>query len=151
MTLDYDPTALLDELSDWTTFIQNLVAEETITSNIENKSYKDGGTPFMTDLDLIDTNNDGFAVIDIDVGDTDFLVNNSDWILKTNEDTIAIFRIVGDHNSNFTFTNSTIMMGPGCLDDQGAPTQALTCDSERSQSWAPSSFPITARAIRYST
>ena len=118
------------ELDAWAEFINGLEAEYVITNNIENESYKDDGTPRVTDLDVIDSNNDGFAVIDIDVGDNDFLVNNSDWILSTLDDTIAIFRIVGDHDSNFLFTNSTIMMGPGCLGEDGEPTQETTCNDD---------------------
>ena len=127
----FDPTALLAELSDWHTFINGLAAETTITADISNENYVTG-TPFTTDLDAIDAagNADGFAVIEIDVGDTDFMVENSDWILQTLNDVTAIFRITSEHDSNFLFTNSTIMMGPGCLDASGNPTMALTCDDD---------------------
>lgn len=38
-----DSTALLGEIADWKAFIDSLSAELTITENIENESYKDGG------------------------------------------------------------------------------------------------------------
>jgi hypothetical protein len=123
----FDPTALLAEMSDWQSFINSLAVEDTIDSNIENINYKDSGAPSVTDLDVIDTKVDGFALIEIDVGDNDWLVNNTDWILKTLDGVIAIFRIKAGNDTNILFANSSIMMGPGCLDSSGDPTTALTC------------------------
>jgi hypothetical protein len=125
----FDPAALLQELDEWSTFINSLDTEFTITSNIVDQSYKDGGTPYVTNLDDIDADGDGFAVIEIDV-EGDFKVSNSDWILYTLNDVTAIFRIAGENDSNYLFDNSSIMMGPGCLDGEGNPTTALTCEDE---------------------
>ena len=88
----FDPTTLSSELSDWQTFIDSLEADITFTGDIENESYKDGGTPFVTDLDAIDANNghtDGFAVIDITPDDGTFLLNNSDWILTSQTNSLS--------------------------------------------------------------
>lgn len=126
----FDPTGILSELDDWQTFIDHLDKEFTIDHNIEDESYKDGGTPFVTDLDAIDTNNDGFAVIEIDVSG-DFKVNNSDWILDSeNNEVTAIFKIKAGNNSNYLFSNSSIMLGDGCEDANGDPLQTNICDED---------------------
>jgi hypothetical protein len=164
VTLDQDPTALLAELADWAEFINSLEAEYVITNELlQNCNYAEDSTdpdkcsaPWVTDLDAIDSlsnnvvgsddglgnllgtgNNDGFAVIDIKV-DGDFEVTNSDWILSTLNDTIAIFRISSEtdenlnfiYTSNIKFSNSSIMMGPGCLDGDENPTTADTCNDD---------------------
>ncbi len=111
-------TALENELVAWEQFIVGLTADTTITANIENENSKDGSGPRVTNLNDIDSNgnSDGFAVIDIDVGDNDFLVNNSDWILQGDEDVFAIFRIQGD--SNFVLSNSSILLGDDGIGDE---------------------------------
>ncbi len=121
ITANTDFTALETEFVAWEAFILSLSVETTITSNIENENSKDGTGPFVTDLDALDTNNDGIAVIDIDVGGTDFLVNNSDWILQ-GTDTVAIFRILGD--SNFVLSDSAILCGDGYEDASGVITES---------------------------
>lgn len=124
----FDPSDVVTEINEWRNYIDNvLVSDVTWTmKSIEEQSYKSGTGPYVTDLDAIDTNNDGFAVIDIAGGSDDFLVNNTDWILKTLADedgntTKAVFRM--DRGTNFNFTNSSIMMG--CEeyeeDDKGIP------------------------------
>lgn len=139
----FDPSALITEMSDWRNFINGLDAETTITDDyIKDRSYKEyddtktfveneanGNTAFITDLDAIDTNGDGFAVIDLMPSDAKFLVQNSDWILSTLTGVTAIFRLQGD-GKVYDFTNSSIMMGPGCLelDAQGYAIADITCD-----------------------
>ncbi len=117
----FDSAPLLDELSNWKSFINDLTAEFTITENIENQNGKDGSGPFVTDLDLLDTDNDGLVVIDINIdnGNSDFLVNNSDWILQGSQDKQAIFRIQGE--SNFNLSQSSILLG-----DRGIGTDNST-------------------------
>ena len=107
---DFDSTSLLNELSTAKSTIQGLAAEFTIASNIENQNSKDGSGPFVLDLNTInDANSDGVIVIDIDRGDSDFELNNSDWIIQGTEDLFAIFRIRGE--SNFNISNSSILLG----------------------------------------
>ena len=115
---DFDPTDLLGELANAKSVIQSLTAESTITSNIENENDKDGSGPSIFDLVAADTNNDGIAVIDIiiDGGNSDFELNNSDWILQGTEDVFGIFRIRGE--SNFNISNSSILLGDGGIGDQ---------------------------------
>ena len=123
----FDPgeaSTIRNELDEWHDFIRNLDADQTITSNIEDESYKDGGTPFVFDLDADDINDDGFAVYDIDVGVGDkWLINNSDVIAKTEMDVVAIFRMT--NGSVFDMANSSIMLGPGCTDSNGNPLETL--------------------------
>ena len=109
----FDSAPLLTEIQGWKDYIQGLSVESTITSNIENENSIDGSGPFITDLDAADTNGDGLAVIDIliDNGNSDFELNNSDWILQGSENTLAIFRIRGE--SNFNISNGTILLGDG--------------------------------------
>lgn len=66
--------------------------------------------PLIIDLDLLDADNDGIVVIDVDRGDAAFSITNSDVILTTSEDTLAIFRAVNGLY-NYDFENSSIMMG----------------------------------------
>lgn len=114
----FDSSALLGELTDWKSFINNLSAEHTITDNIEQQNGKDGNGPLITDLDLLDVDNDGLVVIDINIdnGNSDFELNNSDWILQGSKNKQAIFRIQGE--SNFNLSNSSILLG-----DRGIGTQ----------------------------
>lgn len=116
---NFNSGPLLNELTDWRSFINSQVAESMITSNIENQNSKDGAGPLFFDLNAKDTNNDGLAIIDIkiDNGNSDFLVNNSDWILQGTEETLAIFRIQGE--SNFNLSNSSILLGDGGIGTDG--------------------------------
>ena len=130
--------AIIDELGFWHTYINSLDAEYTITN-------KDIQSDYFLDIDKIDSNtafadsngefcdvnkagcsagnNDGIAVIDIDVGDNDFLFQNADWILQTTGATTAIFRMI--NTKTVKFDNASVMMGCSdkdldhCLDDQG--------------------------------
>ena len=77
-----------------------------------NRNIKDANGVVVTDLDAIDANNDGFAVINIDAGSNEFILNNTDWILKSTRDTLAIFRLVGE-TKNYQFSNSSVMLGDG--------------------------------------
>jgi hypothetical protein len=109
----FDPAALEAEMVAWEAYIVGLAADFTLTSNIENQNSKDGSGPFVLNLNALDTagNSDGIAVIDIDVGNNDFLINNSDWILQGDDSVFAIFRLLG--NSNFLMSNSSILLGDG--------------------------------------
>ena len=133
----FDPTELLAELLQWKTFIQGLTAEATITSDIIGNSIDakpvhpicDNAIPgpCITDLDGIDNDpllgdNDGIAVIDINVGN-DFKFDTSDWILQGSEGVLAIFRVLG--NSNAFFGNSSILLGGGGIGG-GSPTKPIT-------------------------
>ena len=70
---------------------------------------------------MLDTDNNGLVVIDINIdnGNSDFLVNNSDWILQGSSDKQAIFRIQGE--SNFNLSQSSILLG-----DRGIGTDNST-------------------------
>lgn len=81
-----------------------------------NHNIKDGnGGPVITDLDAIDAagNNDGIAVINIDVDGNKFELNNTDWILKSTKGTKAVFRM--QDGTQFNFSNSSILLGDGQL------------------------------------
>jgi len=108
---DFDSSALLTELDDWRTTIDSLTTDVTWTmEKIDNTSYGHGTSPLITDLDAIDINNDGYAVINIGgEAEKDFIVSNTDWILKSLNGTKAIFRM--DRDAGFQFNNSSIMMG----------------------------------------
>lgn len=98
-----DFSALTSELVSARSIIAGLVAETTITGDLENGSS-------ALNLETIDSNNDGIAVIDIQRGGSDFKLNNFDWILN-GTDVLGIFRIRG--NSNMLLSNSSIALGPG--------------------------------------
>lgn len=132
----FDPAALIGEMEATRDFIVGLAADTTFTpgtlasttgnfttNGIENTNIKDSGAPAITDLDAIDNagNNDGIAVIDIDFEGVSFLVNNTDWILNTVEDTLVIFRM--KEGNQFDFSDSSIVMGDCNLENDG------TCDS----------------------
>ena len=55
-------------------------------------------------------NEDGFVIIDVDVGKNAFKISESDVILKTTGDTVAIFRADGEL-VQFDFDDSSIMKG----------------------------------------
>ena len=113
---------LRDELDALETYLTDLAPEATLTGGsglpdfdgIEDEDY------FELNVDLYDTNNDGIAVIDIliDGGDSDFKLTNSNWVIESENDTFAIFRILGD--SNLVLNQSTIMIGDGILGNSNA-------------------------------
>ena len=119
----FDPTNLKNELIDWKALIDGLTAETTFTSNVVNENSIDGAGPRFTDLNTIDANNDGIAVIDINIdgGNSDFEVNNSDWILQGDDDVFAVFRILGD--TNMVMSNASIVLGDGGIGG-GSPAEA---------------------------
>lgn len=77
-----------------------------------NRNIKDSHDVVVIDLDAIDANDDGFAVVDINAGDNAFKIDNTDMILKSTQGVKAIFRLIGDTN-NYMFVNSSIMLGDG--------------------------------------
>ena len=123
---EFDPTLLKGELEQVRDFILGLPSDNVLTQGFVNQNIKDSGAPVITDLDAIDAAGvkDGFAVIDIDVGDNKFAVNNSDWILQSTMGTLAIFRMAD--GTQFDFSNSSILLGDGetdsddVIDDLGA-------------------------------
>ena len=111
ITTSYDFSALNTEMSSWATFIEALPTDATITENIENQNSKDANGPHLTTfIDLPnDGISDGIAVIDIDVGDNDFEITNSDWILSGSANQLYIFRIL--NGSNVNISKSSILLG----------------------------------------
>ena len=122
----FDPTDLLDELEAQRDWIINLTADsiwndtstegiykysDTNSSPWTNVNLKDQNNPVITDLDALDNNDDGYAVIDIDIGSDEFLVKNTNWVLKSTEGTIAIFRM--KNGTHFHFDNASIILGGG--------------------------------------
>lgn len=108
----FSPTPLIEELKKVRDFIVGLVTENTMTSGFVNRNIKDSALGLVvTNLDLIDTNNDGYAVININVGNNKFELNNTDWILQSTKGTKAIFRM--EDGTHFDFSNSSIMLGDG--------------------------------------
>ena len=104
---------------DWKSFINSLKTDVVWTTDIVNENSVDGMGPFVTDLDAIDFAgfDDGIAVIDIDQTGDEFDVNNSDWILQTDEDTLVIFRLI-DGTQGYDFSQSSIVMSRGGTDPQ---------------------------------
>ena len=100
----FNHSGLNNELIQAHSSISNFSAEHTITSSFVNGASS-------LNIDAFDTNNDGIAVIDIDVGDNDFELNNYDLILEGNGNTFAVFRIRGD--TNMLMSNSSIALGTG--------------------------------------
>lgn len=134
----FDPAALIGQMKTLRDFIIDLPSDTTLTSNtfihttglgvvgalFVNRNIKDSMAPVATDLDAIDVNNDGFAVIDIDVNGNKLELNNTDWILKSTKGTKAIFRM--KNGTYYDFANSSILLGDGnpkstdVIDDLGA-------------------------------
>jgi hypothetical protein len=119
----FDPTALIDQLEMTRDFIVGLKSDTEwnlayVEANFKDQNFKDSTGPALTDLDAIDLggDHDGFAVIDIDLGDDgkEFYVTSTDWILQSELDTFAIFRM--KRGKQFGFSNSSIMMGDGTND-----------------------------------
>ena len=108
----FNPAVLIAELEDLRDFIVGLPTDTTFTSGFVNRNIKDSVLGVVvTDLDAIDTNNDGFAVIDLDLNNSKFELNNTDWILQSTKGTIAIFRMAD--GTQFDFSNSSILLGDG--------------------------------------
>jgi hypothetical protein len=101
-------------LEDW---ITNLTPEVTLKrfEFFDDKGFDQWDLVEMN-VDQYDLNGDGIAVIDIEMGDQNFQVTNTNWIIESeNLKTFAIFRIVGD--SNFELHQSSLMVGDGILDN----------------------------------
>lgn len=131
-----DLSALVADLAATRDFVVGLTADTTFSSSnfsavtglphttgesnssflsaLVNRNIKDANTTVITDLDAIDAlagagQNDGFAVINIDVDGNSFDVNNTDWILNSVKGTTAIFRLAD--GTHFKFANSSILLG----------------------------------------
>ncbi len=114
-------SALRSELDAFENFVTGLAPESTLIgggalpdfSGIEDEDI------FTLDIDALDTNNDGLAVIDIriDNGNSDFKITNSNWIIDGDGSTLALFRILG--NSNLVLSQSTIVLGDGGIANLG--------------------------------
>lgn len=122
---------LINQMVGWKAFIDSLTADVTWKDEkqFENKNRKDSGGPVYTNIDDIDAdgNNDGFAVIDIKInkGDSDWELNNTDWIIDGTGDVLSIFRILGDSNMNMS--NTSILLGDGGIGfDDDNPNQFRT-------------------------
>lgn len=91
---------------------RDLVNRNTINANGAVTGSK---TKLVYDINALDVNGDGYAVIDIPNDGTDFEVNNSDWIITdsdlSNGTPFVIFRIRGKANMNMS--QSSIMAGEG--------------------------------------
>lgn len=140
-----DLTPLLDELSAWQSFIDAAASEGSITQNIENENYKDGSAPFViellsqggtanpaADLSFVDADGDGFVIVDVTRGGSDWEINNSDVIIDGPDGVTAIFRVNGQSNTNIS--NSSIQVGDGGIADDGFGAIFYKGDSEGSGS-----------------
>lgn len=120
-----DPSVLLAELAAQRDWIVSLEADTTFNEQFvidtfkDNRNIKDADLgAVITDLDAIDAagNSDGIAVIDIDMNDSAFLLDNTDWILQSMLDTLVIFRMAD--GTHFDFANSSILLGDGTQNSQ---------------------------------
>ena len=127
----FDPNPLLAELAAFEAFVSSATADFTITNNnlrssngFDNQNLKDGSNnPFVFDVAantvtdgdgpvVFELGNDpGFVFIDIDVGDNDFDLKNTDIIINGGSDVTAIFRLL--NGSNLVANQSTILLGDG--------------------------------------
>ncbi len=125
----YDHAPLLSDLRDWRTFIRNLPRDaffasgdpsnprDLVNRNTKNAggSYTGSSSRFLYDVNSLDPNGDGYAVVDIQFDGTDFEVNNSDWIIYdsnlANGSPFVIFRLRGRANMNMS--NASIMVADG--------------------------------------
>ncbi|NEQ96693.1 MAG: hypothetical protein F6K30_08220 [Cyanothece sp. SIO2G6] len=121
----FDSSPLLGEIDLWKTYVEGLTANlEIDVDKIDGYNAKDKKSDvdrfddnlvrhtFETDLDALDTDGDGLAVIDLGNGKDDFNLDNTDWIINSASGrTRAIFRINGE--TNFNLSNSSILMGDG--------------------------------------
>ncbi|NNE91559.1 MAG: DUF11 domain-containing protein, partial [Verrucomicrobiales bacterium] len=121
-------SALRSQLDSFEAYITGLAPEATLSpggtgaENLPSSGGIQDQDIFELDVAQFDTNGDGIAVIDIDMGSNDFNITNSNWII---EDTsangvFAIFRILGD--SNMVLSQSTIMAGDGIDNNGGVNT-----------------------------
>ncbi|MBL4816308.1 MAG: LruC domain-containing protein [Shewanella sp.] len=104
-----DLSTLESEMSSWDTFITGLTTDLEITANIENQNRKDGSGPYLTTFS--DSDGNGIMVIDINVGNNDFEINNSDWILQGSENQLYVIRVL--NGSNVNISNSSLLVGDG--------------------------------------
>src|SRR5688572_30760055 len=120
-------STLLSELSGWKTVIVGLSAEVTITSltPFQNNEALNGviqgtaGNGHITTYGIgNDTNNDGLVVIDINLGGSDFNLNNLDWAIIANDGVLPIFRLRG--GSNMIMNNVSILVNNGGNAELGA-------------------------------
>jgi hypothetical protein len=117
----------ISELASWKTWINAQQAEYSITNKDISESI------YTLDIDQIDNktdnnanndnngeycsgetwcsegNNDGFAIIDFDIGGDDFQFQNGNWIIQTTGATRAIFRM--RNTKSIKFNNASVMMG----------------------------------------
>ena len=122
----YNHTQLLADLRSWRDYIRGLPRDAFFNSgdganprdlvNRNSINQAGGGLgKFVYDVNALDSNGDGYAVIDIAYDGTDFDVNNSDWIIDdsnlANGTPFVIFRIRGQ--ANMTMSNASIMIGEG--------------------------------------
>lgn len=120
VTANVDFSDLLSEMSQWRTYLDNLTSGIAITNfysgpstNLQSYNNKSGNPGTLTiDLDSLTANSDNIVVIDIDVTSSDFEFTNSDVILHTDEDRLAVFRVIGE--KTVKFNNSSIMIGEDC-------------------------------------
>ena len=113
-------TTLLNDLSAWKTFILGLSAETSITdqSSWTNNSASNGNGGLRTTYgDALDTNSDGIIVVDISIGNNDFSVNNTDWVIDGTGNKLIIFRL--RNGSNMLISNGSILMGTGGIASRG--------------------------------
>lgn len=106
----FDPNALIGDLSSLRNWVVGQTAESVLTTGFVNRNRKDS-TAVYTDLDALDINGDGWAVIDIDVDGNKFELNNTDWVLNSSRGTRALFRMAD--GTHYDFSNSSIMLGDG--------------------------------------
>ncbi len=108
---DDEMAALRSELNDFEHFVTELAPEVTLRPG-QGLPTQEG----IEDVDIFtltidnadDLNNDGVVVYDIDMGDKDFKITNSNWIIDGDGSKTAIFRILGD--SNLVLNQSTILL-----------------------------------------
>ena len=121
-----DPTSMLalrNDLLALEDYLTELRPEETLQGYKGLPDFKgiEDEDIFEMNVDDYDDDDDGIAVIDIEIdgGNSDFEITNSNWIIESERDppTFAIFRILGD--SNMLMSQSTIVVGDGILGNGG--------------------------------
>jgi len=123
---DLEPQALLDELDAWQNEIDSITIDYAVSAitgvSSTGVEYNES---LQTNLDDYDRDGDGFAVFS--VNDT-FKVNYSDWIMYSNSNTIAVFKMENDNQ--FLINTSSIMMGCSHLGDDTKDANA-NCSDEK--------------------
>ncbi|MCP4426078.1 MAG: hypothetical protein GY803_16420, partial [Chloroflexi bacterium] len=117
---DAEMARLRSELDAFEDFVTELLPEVTL-SPWNGLPTSDG----IEDVDIFtltidpadDANDDGIVVYDIDMGDNDFKITNSNWIIDGDGSKFAIFRILGD--SNLVLNQSTIVLGDSGIAKDG--------------------------------